>query len=212
MTLLLHDIVPPRRPGPRPAWCVVLHGLGDTKDGWKQVTPLFHLDHVGWIFVQAPLPYGPGWSWCSIDLARGADPAEVRASRARLDDLLGHLLTSLRCEPSAMALLGFSQGCLMALDQILHRGRVFAGVVGISGFTADVPEHLPATALQQRILWTHGTHDPVIPLAWTRGEAKRLIAAGLPADWRVYEKDHSIDPEREVGDIHAFLGARLPAT
>lgn len=212
-TSLIHDVVPARLPGPKPAWCLVLHGLGDSKEGWKPVAPMLGLDHVGFIFVQAPEPYYDGWSWFDIDLGKGADVAGVRRSRARLDQLIGELLTKLGVGSDRLALMGFSQGCLMVLDQAWHGSRAFAGVVGISGLVADT-EGFPGTfgpaARQQRILWTHGLYDNVIPLAWTRANMLKLRTLGLTVDWREYPKDHGLDPEHELGDITAFMRTCLP--
>jgi phospholipase/carboxylesterase len=206
--LLVHDIVPPRRPGRRPAWVLVLHGLGDSKEGWKDVAPMLHLDGVGFIFAQAPDPHPPGWSWFAIDPGFGANVPDVRRSRALIDGLIAHLLTTLGIGADRLVLMGFSQGCLMVLDQGFHGSRTFAGIVGISGFTADCDSLGPA-ATTQRILWTHGRFDGLIPLAWTRGEMKRLRTLGIEADWREYDKDHGIDPEHEIPDIAAFIGDRL---
>ena len=104
--------------------------------------------------------------------------------------------------------MGFSQGCLMAMAVGLTHDRPFAGVVGISGWVADLesyPAALGTAADQQRILMTHGDHDPVIPIEVTRPQALRLQGLGLDLTWREYAKAHGLDTDHELVDIRAFI-------
>lgn len=203
---LVYDLVP--TPGAR-RWVVMLHGLGDSKEGWKPVAPMLGLRDVGWIFVQAPDAYGPGWSWFEF---RGPgnppDGAGIVRSRGLLRDLLATLETvhGIPCEQ--IILMGFSQGCLMTLDVALRHDRRFAAVVGLSGWVFGL-EGYPADFGQarQRIFLAHGLYDGVIPITRTRPQAERLRSLGVDLTWVEYEVDHGLDPEEEIADLRAFLGA-----
>ena len=108
--------------------------------------------------------------------------------------------------------MGFSQGCLMALDTALRWPRRFAGVVGISGFMTmldEYPAALGAAAAQQRILLTHGRHDGMIPIAFVRLQKDALLKLGLAVDWREYDKEHTLDPTEELEDIRRFFKLAL---
>lgn len=218
--MLNHEIVPPRAParGPRGGHhALVLHGLGDSLHGWKGAAPVLALDELGWVFVDAPIEYYGGFSWFGIDLGGSAprvDLDEFADSRAKLEELIGHLLGRLGIGPDRLFLVGFSQGCAMALDVALRSAEPFAGVVGISGFIptlADYPAAFGAAAKRQRALLTHGRWDDVIPIDWARMQAERLRALGVEAEWREYDKPHSLDPEREIADIRSWLRARMRA-
>jgi pimeloyl-ACP methyl ester carboxylesterase len=96
--------------------------------------------------------------------------------------MLFELLDDLRAKgfPTEQTTLGgFSQGCLMTVDVGLRYPHRFAGLVGISGWVFDL-EHLNPTPLakQQRLLMTHGTADPVIPIEKVRSQIPSLKAAG----------------------------------
>lgn len=205
--MLIHDVLAPR--GAARGWALVLHGLGDSKQGWKDVAPMLGLDGWGFIFAQAPDPYGPGWSWFDLTLPdTRPDPAGVARSTGLLLDLLAHLQASRGIAPADLALIGFSQGCLMALELALTGPHVFRGVVAISGWVNGLerfPAGLGAAARSQRVLMTHGSWDPVIPIDLTRPQAARLKALGLAVTWAEYPKDHGLDPETELADIRAFL-------
>ncbi len=209
--MLLHDLVAPRQPVPagHQHWVVVLHGLGDSKEGWKDVAPMLGLDRVGWVFVQAPRDYFGGWSWFDIASDLGSiDFGHVRSSRAALEELLSHLEKTLGVPSSRLVLMGFSQGCLMTLDVGLRSATPFAGLVAISGWLAFADEYPAAfgpTALTQKILQTHGRYDGVVPIERSRPQAERLKQLGVPLTWVEYDKEHGLDPEREIADIRAFI-------
>lgn len=204
--MLVHDLVPPK---PGKPLAVILHGLGDSKDGWKPVAPMIGLDGWGWCFVQAPRPYGPGWSWFDLSLGEDmrVDPAQVADSHRRILELLADLEE--RGHPcERIALLGFSQGCLMTLETVLRHPRPFLAAVAISGWVqreSDWPAGFGAAIAQQRLLVTHGRWDDVVPIDLARPRIEGLRRHGVALTWGEYDKDHGLDPAEELGDIHAHL-------
>lgn len=206
---LVHDVIASGAPK---RWVMMLHGLGDSKEGWKPVAEYLTLADTGWIFVQAPDCYYDGWSWFDLRLP---DPRPDLTTVHRSRDLLRALLVELettrgiRCED--LTLMGFSQGCLMTMAVALTHDRPFAGVVGVSGWVAEIegyPTAFGAAIDRQRILMTHGTADPVIPITVTRPQAARLQALGLDLTWREYPKAHGLDTETEITDMRAFIAGR----
>jgi phospholipase/carboxylesterase len=212
--MLQFDLIPPTRPTTEAFHCLVLHGLGDSKNGWKPVAAELGLPQLGWCFAQAPISYYGGWSWFDIYADHSIDLDQQRESREELTRLIDHVLATLKIPSERLFLMGFSQGCLMILDQGLRANRRFAGLIGISGFLTnldDYPAAFGSAVKQQHLLMTHGLYDGVLPIASTRRVKDRLLAMGVPLDWREYAKDHSLDPQREIGDIRAFLTRRSAA-
>jgi phospholipase/carboxylesterase len=182
---------------------VVLHGLGDSMDGYRWLPEALRLDALNYLLVNAPDEYYGGWSW--YDLPGDAAPGVVRSRK-----LLFELLDSLRERgfPTEQTLLfGFSQGCLMTLETGLRYPHRLAGLIGVSGYVHD-PERLlremPPGATQQRVLLTHGTYDPLIPISRTRAQVQLLRGAGLQIEWREFAKEHTIAGEAELAVIRAF--------
>ena len=205
--MLIHDLTP-AQPGKPTA--VVLHGLGDSKEGWKAVAPMLDLDGWGFCFVQAPDGYYGGFSWFDIELGERirVDAAGVERSRRELTALLAHLeyAHALPCE--RIALIGFSQGCLMALEVALRHPRPFLAVVAISGWLhreADWPAQFGAAARSQRILCTHGLDDTVVRIGLAQPRIALLKRLGVDVQWAEYDKPHGLDPDEEVGDIRRHL-------
>jgi phospholipase/carboxylesterase len=105
-------------------------------------------------------------------------------------------------------LFGFSQGCLMTLDVGFRYSRRLGGLVGISGYVYAPDEllrELSPVAREQRLLFTHGTYDPLVPIAPVRTQVAQLQAAGLQVQWREFDKDHTIAGEEEIDLIREFV-------
>lgn len=214
--MLTFDFVPPLgkvRSGAA-GHVVVLHGLGDDRHGWKAIAEELDLPGLGWCFVQAPVPYGPGFSWFDLDWEHDMrpDPAGVASSAIAVHGLIDHLIAERGVEADRLAIMGFSQGCLMALELALTGQRRFAAVVGISGWIhgmARFPGGFGSPAREQRILLTHGRQDEVVRISLTKPQVAPLQAMGIHLTWREYAKAHGLDPQRELGDIRTFLTERL---
>ena len=64
---------------------VVLHGLGDSVEGYRWLPEALNLPYLNYILVNAPDVYYPGYSWFNIDTQTlEADPKTVARSRALL--------------------------------------------------------------------------------------------------------------------------------
>lgn len=205
--MLTYDLVP-AQPG-KPT-VVILHGLGDSKEGFKPVVPMLGLPGWGFCFVQAPDVYYDGFSWFDLGLDQGVrvDADGVARSHRELVALLAHLEArhGLPCEQ--LALIGFSQGCLMALEVALRHPRPLLATVAISGWLhreADWPAQFGSSARMQRILCTHGLDDQVVHISLARPRIAALKRLGLDLVWAEYDKAHSLDPDEELPDIRRHL-------
>jgi phospholipase/carboxylesterase len=185
---------------------VMLHGLGDSIEGYRWWPEALGLPWMNHLFVNAPDEYYGGFSWFDYpdDLAPG-----VRRSRKLLFDLLDDLRTK-GFPAEQITLGGFSQGCLMTVDVGLRYPHHFAGLVGISGWIFEAEKtakELSPIARQQRLLLTHGTADPVIPIEKVRPQIPLLTAASLNLTWREFTKVHTIQGETEMAVIREFVRA-----
>jgi phospholipase/carboxylesterase len=187
---------------------IVLHGLGDSMEGYLWLPDELAVDGLNYLLVNAPDDYFGGFSWFDINGDRNSG---ILRSRQMLVALLDAQITA--GFPSARTILfGFSQGCLMTLDVGLRYPARLAGLVGISGWVHELPtllEELSPVAREQRILMTHGSLDPLVPFAEVKQQAKDLQRAGLQLDWREYAKPHTIAGEAELSVIREFVTAAL---
>jgi len=185
---------------------VVLHGLGDSLDGWRWLPTALGLPHLNYLLVNAPDPYYGGWSWFDYP---GPIAPGIHRSRQLLFDLLDQLpAQGFPAEQTTLG--GFSQGCLMSLETGLRYPHRLAGIVGLSGWVFELDQllrDLTPTARSQRLLITHGLYDPLLPFAETQRQVRQLQAAGLHVDWHEFPKEHTLYGAEEVGVIREFVRA-----
>jgi phospholipase/carboxylesterase len=187
-----------------PRLMIVLHGLGDSMEGYRWLPQAMQLPWMSYLLVNAPDPYYGGFAWYELD---GDPGAGIKRSRTLLFELLDQ--TRDRGFPSEKTtVFGFSQGCLLAIEIGARYPHLLAGIVGISGYVYE-PEQLvrefSPQARQQRFLITHGTHDPLIPIAQARPQMEMLRQAGLKIDWREFAKAHTIDGDSELPVVRGFV-------
>ena len=187
---------------------IALHGLGDSTAGYRWLPSALRLPWMNYLLVNAPDAYYGGYSWYDFT---GDEAKGIRRSRAALFDLLDGQRTN-GFATDETVLFGFSQGCLMTVDVGFHYPHRFAGLVGVSGYVHDpagLLEELSPMAKEQRMLFTHGTRDPLIPCAEVRKQVDLLKTAGLNIAWHEFVKEHTIAGEEELVLIRNFIASRF---
>ena len=205
--MLDHEHIPASEPDSQ--WLmVVLHGLGDSMEGYRWLPEALGLPWLNYLLVNAPDSYYDGYSWYDFM----DDPAPgVTRSREALFEMLdtqrdnGH--------PTKRTFqLGFSQGCLMTMEIALRYPHKLAGCIGVSGYVHEpeqVLKELSPVAQKQEILFTMGTYDPLIPVQKVKGQLNLLKeAGGLQIEAHEFAKDHTIAGEEELSLIRGFLKKR----
>jgi phospholipase/carboxylesterase len=206
---MLHSELIPAKENDSRRLMIMLHGLGDSIEGYRWLPEAMDLPWLNYLLTNAPDEYYGGYSWFEF----GGDivPGVQRSRR-----LLFELLDAQRDKgfPTEQTVLGgFSQGCLMAIDVGLRHPRKLAGIVGISGFVCEpetLIEELSPVAFEQRLLVTHGILDPMVPFAQAREDINLLKAAGLRIDWHEFVKAHTIAGEPELEVIRSFVVQSYP--
>ena len=189
---------------------VVLHGLGDSMEGYRWFPGIMENPKLNYLLVNAPDDYYGGFSW--YDIYDNPAPG-VERSRNLLFELLDQQLKAGFATEHTF-LFGFSQGCLMTLETGLRYPHRFAGLVGVSGYAHEphqLVNELSPVAKEQSFLITHGTADPLLPLEKTKSHIDQLCAAGVNIQWEVFEKEHTIQGEAEMSVIRTFVEKQMTA-
>ncbi len=202
MTLLDGPRLAPFSGGPATSLVVFLHGYGadgndliDIGRLWAPVLP-----DTAFVSPHAPEPCGEapiGRQWFPL---AGGDPHRLRqgvlSAAPALDAFLDAELAANGLSGDRLALVGFSQGTMMALHVGPRRATALAGIVGYSGLLAG-PDHL-AAELKQRppVLLVHGDADPVIPVMALDLARRGLADVGVDVEAHVRPGlQHGIDQE-----------------
>jgi phospholipase/carboxylesterase len=182
---------------------IVLHGLGDSVEGYRWWPEAMQLPWLNYLLINAPDPYYGGFAWYELE-----DPARgIERSRILLFQLLDQLAGK-KFPPENIVFSGFSQGCLLSIEIGARYRHRLAGIVGISGYVHEperLVKELAPEAVHQRFLLTHGTQDQPIPIAQVRPQMDILRRAGLQIDWREFVKGHTIAGEAEMSVIREFV-------
>jgi phospholipase/carboxylesterase len=210
------------RSGPARALVVFLHGYGaDGNDliaigrEWQGLLP-----QAAFVSPHAPercIQSAAGRQWFSLTFR---DPNErwlgCNKAAPALEAFLDAELKRRNLPASALALVGFSQGTMMALHAGLRRPTAPFAIVGYSGLLATPddakPEKLaPEIRSRPPVLLIHGTQDDLIPVQALFQSAQGLAALDIPVEWHMsLGIGHGIDPEglRHGGE---FLARRWAA-
>ena len=112
-----------------------------------------------------------------------------------LDAFLDEELARHGLGAEALALVGFSQGTMMALHVGLGRAKPPAAILGYSGVLGD-PAALSGQAARPPVLLVHGAQDELIPAQALEHTRDALKAADVPVEAFLREGlGHGIDEE-----------------
>ena len=198
---------------------VFVHGYGadgaDLLDIGDVLAP--HLPGTAFVAPDAPdrcTNNAFGYQWFPIPWLDGSSEAESRAGMALsvndLNAFLDKRLEEYGLTPSALALIGFSQGAMMSLHIAPRRAEKLAGVVSISGRLL-VPETLQAeTVVKPPVLLMHGDQDQVVPFEDMTLAGNALVDAGFETYGHVMRgMGHGISQDG-LSVALQFLSERLP--
>lgn len=162
---------------------VFLHGYGSDGNDLIGLAPFFaeSLPDAAFFSPHAPEPgeMGMGRQWFTL---QGYDPNLLRRdpsrmtdaftrmydgakkSAAPLNDYLDRVLEETGLDASALALIGFSQGTMMAMHVGLRRPSAIGAIIGYSGALLGSDRLAAETTSSPPILLVHGSSDDVVPL------------------------------------------------
>ncbi len=172
-----------QQPSPKAAQLILLfHGVGSNArslaglgQAYAQAFPQAMV-----VAVDAPQPseLAPGgWQWFSVaGVTEENRPARVDAALPAFEYAVRHWQERSGVDTAGTALVGFSQGAIMALASALRPEPVAARVIAIAGRFARLPEAPLHEGSTLHLL--HGKADAVMPYSHAIDGALRLKALG----------------------------------
>jgi phospholipase/carboxylesterase len=203
------------RSGRAKSLVVFLHGYGaDGNDlieigrAWQPLLP-----DTAFVSPHAPNPCGQaptGREWFPLTMR---EPTErwtgVNAAAPALNAFLDAELARHALPGSALALVGFSQGTMMALHVGLRRATAPAAIVGYSGMLvlpgeAEIDKFAEEIRSRPPVLLIHGDQDQLIPVQALLHAAQGMASLEVPTQWHISPGiGHGIDDEglRQGGEF-----------
>ena len=188
------------RPGATPDAPIVigLHGRGDSPENFRGVAdrlgPALH-----WQFLRGPLPWRPdlaGSQWFDRQVPDGGKAAMDAAVK-----LVDAQVTAAGKTP--VALVGFSQGCMLASQYVAaHPDRVRAVLCFGGGFV--LPAAVRPGKHKVQVRYVHGTADTMVPIQLARDAVATMQRGGVAATLTEHPGGHIIPPQL-VPELRAWL-------
>lgn len=191
---------------------ILCHGYGADGNDLISLAPYWQglLPDADFISPNAPerCDAGFGYQWFSIGRL---DPAEllrgVESAAPVLNAFIDGELAKRGLDDSQLALVGFSQGTMMALYVGLRRARAIAGIVGFSGAMVGGEQLGAEITSRPPVLMVHGSADDLLPVSRMHDAVRVLKENGLSVESHVCAGlGHGID---QTG---LELGGRFLAT
>ena len=171
---------------------IILHGRGDSSDGFTGLPDFLNIDDMNYILLDAPFEYFTGYSW--YQLPPDQFPG-IEYSSKLLTSVLDELFEE-KFNADESFLFGFSQGSLLTFEFGARYHKVLAGYIAVSGYIYDAQKLLKdmnQDVKKSSWLCTHGTLDNVLSFETSKEQVKILQDGGFDIEFKSYEKDHSID-------------------
>ena len=186
---------------------IILHGRGDSSQGFTWLPPYLNLDEMNYLLLDAPYDYFGGRSWYDL-------PPNQLEGIQHSSNILTQILDSLfeeRFDASQSFLFGFSQGSLLTFEFGARYNKKLAGYIAVSGYIYDpellLKEMTPALK-DANWLCTHGTQDDVLPFHTSKTQVEVLQNGGVNITFKSYPKVHTI-AEDELMMIKAWVQEKM---
>ena len=215
---LIHTMYEPAGPGPYPT-ILTLHGRGANSLDLLGLAPMLCGGKFLMICPQGPLetPIGPeavGYAWFPMSMGGPPDVDAILSSQRKLLEFLDACSNRYPIDPKNLALLGFSQGGVLAYSLALANPERFAALAVLSSWLPK--ELMPRLNISDAVqslptLVQHGTQDPMIEVDRARTSVAQLRELRAPLTYREYEMGHEISP-RSLSELSAWMDEKVGAT
>lgn len=191
----------PRSGAPPKKIVLLLHGFGSSGTDMISLAPQWQEALPDTLFLAPHAPQrcgmmGAGYQWWGLSgFAPSALAAGAASAAPAIDAFIDRKLAQYGLAEADLALVGFSQGTMMALHIGLRRPRAVAAVVGYSGMLAGTMGLASDDLAKPPVLLVHGTADPVVPIAALHMSESELKRLGVEVTTHIsYGVAHSVDP------------------
>ncbi|MSQ48104.1 MAG: phospholipase [Deltaproteobacteria bacterium] len=212
---LLHTVFAPSGAGPHPT-LLTLHGWGANALDLLGLAPYLCDGKFLVLCPQGPLhvPLGGaamGYGWFPITMGGPIDVKAVIAAREALRQFLTEARVQYPIDPKKLAVLGFSQGGVMAYSLGLGEPERFAALASLSSWLPqDLLSVLPDVAATEQlpVLIQHGKRDEMVDVGRARQSSETLRNLRVPITYREYEMGHEINAN-SLGDLSSWLHEKV---
>ena len=164
---------------------VFCHGLGSDGNDLIGLSPYFAktLPDAFFVSPNAPFRYDlapTGFQWFSLENSTPQSRLSgIEAAAPILNNFIDEQLERLNLDDKHLALVGFSQGTMLALHVGLRRSRPMGGIIGYSGSLIGGNLLQTETISRPPVLLVHGDIDEIVPPDALQSSVNALTSIGV---------------------------------
>jgi len=181
---------------------VLCHGYGgDGKDistlaiNWQRFLPeaIFLCPNAPEICAVNP----QGYQW--FDLSSDKEELILEKSliaEEKLNTFIDQILNDFQLEPNNLALVGFSQGCMVSIQIALKKKKQISCLIGYSGKVINQKHLSDNIHSKPKIFLMHGANDTLVPPTYLLEAKEYLVKHGLKIKTKMFKDcEHRIPVE-----------------
>jgi len=181
---------------------VLCHGYGgDGKDistlaiNWQRFLPeaIFLCPNAPEICAVNP----QGYQW--FDLSSDKEELILEKSliaEEKLNTFIDQILNDFQLEPNNLALVGFSQGCMVSIQIALKKKKQISCLIGYSGKVINQKHLSDNIHSKPKIFLMHGTNDTIVSPTHLLEAKEYLVKHGLKIKTKIFKDcEHRIPVE-----------------
>ena len=181
---------------------VLCHGYGgDGKDistlaiNWQRFLPeaIFLCPNAPEICAVNP----QGYQW--FDLSSDKEELILEKSlivEEKLNTFIDQILNNFQLEPNNLALVGFSQGCMVSIQIALKKKKQISCLIGYSGKVINQKHLSDNIHSKPKIFLMHGTNDTIVSPTHLLEAKEYLVKHGLKIKTKIFKDcEHRIPVE-----------------
>jgi phospholipase/carboxylesterase len=162
---------------------LLLHGYGSNGADLISFAPAWRAALPDALFLAPNAPQrlgGGGYQWWPLTaFTPHALDAGASSAAAAIDGFIDRKLAQYGLDEAALAIVGFSQGTMMALHVGLRRERQVAGILGFSGMLTGAGQLAHHQITRPPVCLVHGAADPIVPVLALHAAEQALKRAGV---------------------------------
>ena len=137
-----------------------------------------------------------GNAWFPLTLTNPPTPQDVSQGITAARQFMDSAIEAYPVDRERIAILGFSQGGLIAYALALGQPERFKALVALSTWLPDDMNASLTADVSKLPTWVqHGTKDEVIAVSRARDSRDKLEARNVPLTYREYEMGHEISAD-----------------
>lgn len=201
--LSLHHIIKePKASSGKAPLLIMLHGYGSNEEDLFSFAEELPED-LFIISVRAPYKMQPdGNAWYAIYWnntgGKFSDDKQATESRDQIAVFIEEAVAAYPVDPENVTLVGFSQGTILSLAVALSYPEKVKNIIALSGYiNVDIlKENYKEKDFSRLAVYSsHGSSDPVIPVAWARKTKPFLDTLGIENSFSEFSVGHGVAPE-----------------